>query len=194
MAEAALLDAAARLTADRGIDHTSLADIGQAAGYSRGLANHHFGTREALVERLVERTEAQVVALLPNPATATLSETIDSYLDIASKDEWWARAFISLWGAAVPTSAPLRRIMAEHDRRLRSHIARLARSDQEQGLIRADLDAEALALALVGMIRGIAAQFFVDGTVDIDDARRSCGALMRSLAPDSGATTKDDGP
>ena len=51
-AEKALMDAAAELFARHGVDQTSLADVGQAAGYSRGLVNHHFGTKATLVERL----------------------------------------------------------------------------------------------------------------------------------------------
>ena len=191
-AEAALLDAAARLTAAHGIDHTSLAEIGEAAGYSRGLANHHFGTKEALVQRLVDRTGSEVVALLPDSETATLAETIDMYLDLVAKDEWWARAFMALWGAAVPTSAPLREIMADRDQRLRTRIAAVARSDQERGLIRPELDPDALAVTVVGMIRGIATQLFVDGSVDIDSARHMSVALVESLAPAAETIATED--
>ena len=78
--------------------------------------------------------------------------------------------------------------MAERDQRLRSRIAAVARADQERGLIRPDLDVESLAVTVVGMIRGVATEFLVDGDIDIDGARRTCVALVESLAP-AGATT-----
>src|SRR5580693_854740 len=60
-AEKALMDAATELFARRGVDQTSLADVGEAAGYSRGLVNHHFGTKATLVERLARRAQTDFV-------------------------------------------------------------------------------------------------------------------------------------
>src|ERR1700739_88839 len=54
-AEEALLDAAARLFARRGVDRTSLADISQEAGYRPRLITHHFRSHAALVDRLIRR-------------------------------------------------------------------------------------------------------------------------------------------
>ena len=45
--EQALLDAAAALIAERGVEQTSLARIGESAGTSRGLPTHHFGSKDA---------------------------------------------------------------------------------------------------------------------------------------------------
>src|SRR5215469_2692749 len=58
-AEQGLLDAALRLFAKKGVESATLAEIGDAAGYSRGLANHHFGSKAALVERLAQRSRAR---------------------------------------------------------------------------------------------------------------------------------------
>jgi hypothetical protein len=44
-AEKALLDSATRLFALYGLEQTSLGEIGEKAGYSRGLANHHSAQR-----------------------------------------------------------------------------------------------------------------------------------------------------
>ena len=51
--EAALLSAAAELIAERGIERTSLRSIGDRAGASRAMPGYHFGSKEALIERLV---------------------------------------------------------------------------------------------------------------------------------------------
>src|SRR5262245_25666186 len=55
--EGALLDAAAELIAERGVEGTSLASIGERAGVSRGLPTHHFGSKDALVARLARRAQ-----------------------------------------------------------------------------------------------------------------------------------------
>ena len=43
-AEARILDAALRIVAERGTDGMTLAEVGEAAGYSRGLPAHYFGS------------------------------------------------------------------------------------------------------------------------------------------------------
>lgn len=51
-AEARLLVAARDLLASRGLTGMTLADVGEAAGYSRGLARHHFGSKSGLLKAL----------------------------------------------------------------------------------------------------------------------------------------------
>lgn len=51
----AVLDAAERLFADAGPSDVSLRAIATEAGVSYGLVHRHFGTREVLVDRLLER-------------------------------------------------------------------------------------------------------------------------------------------
>ena len=51
----ALLDAAARLLANSPPDDVSLRGIAREAGVNHGLVHRHFGTRDDLVDRLLER-------------------------------------------------------------------------------------------------------------------------------------------
>jgi AcrR family transcriptional regulator len=53
----ALLDAAAILIDERGIDQVSLNQINQASGHrNRSAVHYHFGSRDAVVRELLERT------------------------------------------------------------------------------------------------------------------------------------------
>ncbi|HKC50872.1 MAG TPA: helix-turn-helix domain-containing protein, partial [Myxococcota bacterium] len=47
-----LLDAATQLIAEQGFSRTTLAQIGEKAGYSRGLVNERFGSKSELVRVL----------------------------------------------------------------------------------------------------------------------------------------------
>jgi AcrR family transcriptional regulator len=51
-AEQRLLAAAVRLVAEQGLERITLADVGAAAGYSRGLPAHYFGSKAGLVVAL----------------------------------------------------------------------------------------------------------------------------------------------
>lgn len=61
----AILDAAETLFAHKGYDGTSLQEIGDRAGVSRGTPNYFFGSKEQLYRAVLERVlEAERVAVL----------------------------------------------------------------------------------------------------------------------------------
>jgi AcrR family transcriptional regulator len=187
--ERALLDAAVRLFARKGIDETSLADIGAEAGYSRGLANHRFGSRAVLVERLASRTQRAFLAGLgEREADAEAMVAIaDAYLERVSSHGDEGRAFFVMWGASFAEEAPLRAVFVADDARFREGIEALVRAGQQQGTIRADADPIGFATVFVAVLRGIGAQALVDPVgVDLDAARATCERMVRtSLATPS---------
>jgi AcrR family transcriptional regulator len=192
-AEQALLDAAARLFARRGVDQTSLAEVGEEAGYSRGLANHHFGSKAALVERLARRSQRDFVAGLADldgQELRALLSMIDAYLARVGENSGDTRAFFVMWGAALPEEAALQPVFVTDDARFRGGIEALVRAGQAHQVIRADAEPVGVAVALVGLLRGIAAQFLVDPQgVDVGAARAACEQFVRyTLAPRRVAT------
>src|SRR5947199_3022999 len=81
-AEAALLAAAAELVVEQGVRSLTLARVGQRAGYSRGLVTHHFGSKQALLERLAHATQTGFVPGLDRlpPGLERLLRLIDGYI------------------------------------------------------------------------------------------------------------------
>jgi AcrR family transcriptional regulator len=195
-AEQGLLAAAVRLFASKGIDQTSLADIGEEAGYSRGLVNHHFGTKAALVERLAEQTQRRFAEHLASSDKAegvgALVAIADAYLRRAAEATTEARAFFVMWGAALPDDAALRSVFVTDDRRFRRAIEKLVVAAQGRGAISSEVNAAGFAVAFVGLLRGIAAQVLVDRDgVDIAATRSVCERFVRmSLAPPTSRTNK----
>jgi AcrR family transcriptional regulator len=191
--ERALLDAAVRLFAAKGIDQTSLAEIGEEAGYSRGLVNHHFGSKAALVERLAERSQRHFAASLAADSSGGDSVTAfaDAYLTAVLTATAEMRAFFVMWGAALPSDGQLRPVFMAGDTRFRRTVEALVRVGQEDGTIATDSDPAAFAVVFVGLVRGIAAQFLVaPDDVDIKSARAECARFIRaSLAPARAAPT-----
>ena len=60
----ALLDAAERVFRERGVAHTSLAEVAAAAGVTRGAVYWHFRDKAALFEALCERVQLPMEAML----------------------------------------------------------------------------------------------------------------------------------
>ena len=59
----ALLDAAAVLMDERGVDNVTVHDIGQASGHrNRSAVQYHFGSRDAVIQAVINRTMAPIDA------------------------------------------------------------------------------------------------------------------------------------
>ena len=176
-----------RLFASKGIDQTSLAEIGEEAGYGRGLVNYHFGSKAALVERLAELAQQAFVEGLVDHGAGHELETLlavaDAYL--AHPRAAAARGFYAMWGAAMPRDAALRPVFAVADARFRADVETLVRAGQEARTIAAEVDPVGFAVAFTGLLRGTVAEFLVDPDgVDLGAARAACERVVRAaLAP-----------
>ncbi|MEO6126000.1 MAG: helix-turn-helix domain-containing protein [Ilumatobacteraceae bacterium] len=65
----AVLDAAERLFAERGASHVTMRTIAAEADVTYSLVNRHFGTKEALVEKVLARFEERWLGRLAGDAT-----------------------------------------------------------------------------------------------------------------------------
>ena len=196
-AERALLDAATSLFALRGVDQTSLAQIGEHAGYSRGLVNHHFGTKDVLVDQLARRTQNDFVAALDDAdgdAIDVLVKLADTYLSTIERGAATSRAFFVMWGAAIPAEATLRPVFATDDARFRLGVEAVLRAGQDSKTVIAELDPILGAVILVGMLRGVGAQYLIDpDAFDMSAARQACEQFVRRAfaAPRKRLRTKE---
>lgn len=89
-ARAALVDAAVALIAERGLSGVTLSDVGARAGYSRGLAVYHFGSKTGLILAVFEhvtdhggRAIKRYMALQTKPGDKLLS-LFDAVADTAT--------------------------------------------------------------------------------------------------------------
>src|SRR5258706_14581310 len=100
--ERRLLDAATQLIAEQGFSRTTLAQIGEKAGYSRGLVNERFGSKGELVRVLADEFQSyfQYQRLEPplehQHRLEALLITIDTYLDSGVKSAHLGRAHYEL--------------------------------------------------------------------------------------------------
>ena len=159
-AEAALLNSAAELFARQGIPGTSLASICEHAGYSHGLVNHHFGSKQGLIEVLAELAQASFQASLPMEGARSgrqgIVDFVEAYLDAFASRSPMNRCFIVMWGAAFIEQADVS--FVKFDQRFRGGIRNWVRVGQADGSIAETVDADAFAAAILALVRGIGAQ------------------------------------
>lgn len=190
-AESAILQAALKIIATRGLEELTLAEAGEAAGYSRALPAHYFGNREALIvavaEHVVQAYRRRFIAqdLAGDPkGLELLLAAVAFYIDDSRRSPARLRGFYEVLNAALkrPSIAPAiaklnEESVATFERQMREAIA--------LGEMRADVDPRSQAVMLMSVLRGIMSQWLVaPKTVDLDQVRDELLiTLRRSWTP-----------
>ncbi|MEU8876357.1 TetR/AcrR family transcriptional regulator [Streptomyces javensis] len=170
-AEAALLNAAAELVVEHGVRSLTLARVGEQAGYSRGIVTHHFGSKQALIERLARATQAGFVPGLADlpPGLDRFLRLVDGYIGASGSAGTMNRAFLLLWSEAA-TASELAPIFRERDEAFRSDLRTDVAAGIADGDVRTDADPDDVAIAVLGQLRGIGLQHLLDPRA-VDTAR-----------------------
>jgi AcrR family transcriptional regulator len=185
-----LMRAALKLIGERGYQATSLAAIGEEAGYSRGLVNERFGSKAGLLWTLVKRMlrvwnqEGRARNERNHSGIDALCDIVDNHRRALERDEGIRAFYAILFEVLGPIPEVLPEFQKLH-RDFRSDIERSLRAGIEAGSIRADIDLQAQAVTLLGVLRGIAIQWLLErDAVPLEATYEAVKSnLRRSLAP-----------
>jgi AcrR family transcriptional regulator len=183
-AERRLIEAAATMVSEAGPARITLANVGERAGYSRGLASHHFGSKRALMQRLVESVTYQFREALfdqqeSSDALGELGTLIDVYFDVVSDLQPINRARLVLWADAVANpSDDVRPAMVNADQEFREEIEKRLRQAIVTGQVPDTVNAHGLATVIIAMLRGVALQSLIDDDTDLAAARFEIEELL----------------
>ena len=180
----AVLAAATALIARHGSRALTLAEVGEAAGYSRGIVSHHFGNRENLLRTVMRDAQAFALPDVSDSAADWLAKTVRNYLKNVTGRRPSAGAFLQMWGEAIAADPVLMPLYAEHDASFRRLLAGKVREGIRDGSVRADADPDAMAVFLLGVLRGTALQLIATPPparvkAIIDEADRSTRHALR---------------
>ena len=186
-AERKMLDAAVKIVAARGLEELTLAECGQAAGYSRGLAAHYFGCKDDLIAGIATHIVDKYSIKLQSEGRSKrgLQGLIDSalfYVDNGKTNVETLRAFYAVLSSASKQSK-LTTAIAGLNRDSVIGFAALIRDGVQRGEIRADVDADAQAALLLAALRGAMSLWLLDPEhVDLETIKQELtNNLRRSL-------------
>jgi AcrR family transcriptional regulator len=146
-----VLDAAAHAFASAGFSRTTVEQIASTAGVSKAIVYHHFGSKEAVLEALLERTLADWarVSILDDYLAAgsgvldAFERSLRATLDFARKSPL-LRSLFQLDPAVLlglGASAAVQRSVGE----VRERMVAAVRAGLASGELRAELDADRVA-------------------------------------------------
>jgi AcrR family transcriptional regulator len=183
-AEQKLLAAAAELISEVGPAGVTLANIGERAGYSRGLATHYFGSKSAMMQRLVDTVTEQfqisiIVEHEPDSTIARLLNLVDVYFQTMAGLQPVNHARLVLWADAVASPSPdVRPAMIAADRQFRDALRTGIQTGIEKGECPSDVDPAGLASVVIAMLRGTALESLLDEQVDLGACRSEIEKLL----------------
>ncbi|WP_448108275.1 TetR/AcrR family transcriptional regulator [Pseudomonas azerbaijanoccidentalis] len=167
-AEQCMLEAARQIVARKGWIGITLAEVGLQAGYSRGLAAHHFGTKAGLLRALAGFVNTRFMDVVEDkaprrqPGLDTLLGYIDAYF-LRDDAEWTnARALLALMAEGVTVESESATILAEYNNSVRMTLAKQIEIGIANGEIHADNDPLTTATVLIGTMRGMILQLLLD--------------------------------
>jgi AcrR family transcriptional regulator len=163
-AERKLLAAAAKIIAVKGLERFTLAEVGETAGYSRGLPRHYFGDKDELTIRVALYVAEHPILqerLQVEPGLETVISMIRFFFAVAPKYRTNVRA-LSIVLAGVLTSDSLKAPIARMTRAKRAALAEHLAIGIKHGEIRKDVNPTAQAILILSQMRGVVMQWLSD--------------------------------
>ena len=147
-----LLDAAVQIIAEKGFDKATTAEIGERAGYSREMVRHRYGSKQQLLESLLDIEIKDRLLKPPKPGMTGLQEAINPILlmrELAKTNPDLLRTFFILCFESVGPIPSLGDWMRKWLSAYQVMVANALKKGQEDGSVRSELDVKAEARKLI---------------------------------------------
>lgn len=179
-----MLRAATQLIAKHGSAGVSLAKIGVAAGYSRGLPTERYGSKSNLLEAVIDASDAwfqrRLAARLEGRSGLdSLRERIRAHLETVRESRVPTVALFLLIIDSAATLPELRPRVQRLNERWRQGILRDLETAGAAGDLPAELDSERHAMLILSAMHGVAVQALI-GLGD-DDIMTAAESIIREL-------------
>jgi AcrR family transcriptional regulator len=194
----ALLDAALELFAERGYGATSIPDICERAGLTKGAFYSNFAHKDALFLALLDRSWQRRAEWLRRamPAAGALADVVDGHRelpDLAVDRQWTlVSTEFSLHAIRRPDVAAL---LVEHEARARAELAVLVAEALERAGRLPLLPAMELARMIVAVTEGNDIQVLTDGAAGLavraDLGQQAIVALLRQFSRPTAANFRE---
>lgn len=187
-----MVDATIDLLNTVGMAGATLIAIGERAGYSRGLATHHFGSKAGLFRKVLKHitvgwTEELESNLRGKDGLQALLAALDAHRDHMLHFPRHARAMNILWSASFDPASEFKPNVIEFHRLQRASAAAWVKSGQASGEIKAGIDAVRFAEQFYASLLGINYQWLVNPKIDlkasIDSLKHNIVVLLGTRQP-----------
>lgn len=166
---ARLLKKAVELIVENGVENMTLKEVGEAAGYSRGLASFKFGSKENLIACVIRSVGDELISQLERVirdrvGLDAICAAIDAHCRFCVAASNQVRAFYILWFESINPGSLSRETVVRIERRREQVVAKWIEQGVEQGLIDPSVDADVVARQFCSSTIGIAWHWLANPT------------------------------
>jgi AcrR family transcriptional regulator len=190
LAEEKMVNATIELLNTVGLAGTTRIAIGESAGYSRGLASHHFGSKSGLFRKVLRHITAVWTEELENylegkHGLGAILAALDAHRNHMLHFPDHARAMNILWSASFDPASEFKPNVIEFHRLQRAAAAAWVIQGQEKGEIRAEVNPVGFAEQFYASLLGLNFQWLVNPKIDlkksIDLLKQNIVALLEAI-------------
>ncbi len=169
LSDARMFEAAMQLIVEKGTQNTTLKEVGERAGYSRGLASNRFGSKEALFNQMVlgfnDKWASELRRFVGNKSgLAAFMAALEAVEYFLLDHTIEMQALYILWYESISSHTAVRRRLAANHLAYRRDSERWVRQGIEEGTIRPSIDPVCFAVEFNAFIFGLVYQWLVNPT------------------------------
>jgi AcrR family transcriptional regulator len=192
LAEEKMINATIELLNTAGLAGTTLIAIGERAGYSRGLASHHFGSKAGLFRKVLKQiTVVWTIDLNRQVQGKTglraILGAMDAHIDHVCDYPEHAKAMYILWGCSFDPGSEFKPNVIEFHRLQRETAVAWVAGGIESGEIRNDVNPEKFGEHFYATLVGLNYQWLVNPDIDlkasVDVLKHNIVALLEAKQP-----------
>jgi AcrR family transcriptional regulator len=173
LSDSRMLDTAVRLIVERGAEGTTLKEVGELAGYSRGLAGYRFGSKANLFSFIVRSVGEEWLrelgqAVENKVGLDAITAATDAHYHFVLEAADRIRAFYILWFISIGPDMEFKQVIAHVHERRQEDVEAWIRRGVAAGTVKEDIDVRGVADQFCAAIIGIVYQWLV--TPDAHDS------------------------
>ncbi|MGR8949918.1 MAG: TetR/AcrR family transcriptional regulator [Gammaproteobacteria bacterium] len=185
-----MLQAAIGLLVEKGTAKTTLKDVGERAGYSRGLASYRFGSKAGLFGFIIRAVGEDWLNELQTAVTdkvgvEAIHAATDAHYRFVSESADRIRAFYLLWFDSIGPQPEMHEVISKVHERRRADVANWIRDGIRSGAIAREVDVAGIADQFCAAIIGIVYQWLAtpDENVKIYELHEGLKKQMQLALP-----------
>ena len=150
ISDAKMLEVAIKLIAERGTEQVTLKDVGEKAGYSRGLAGYRFGNKAGLFDFVLHSVGDEWLNELTSVTRNkvgynAIAAALDAHIKFCEEAPKHVEAFYRLWFESLAPDSPLKPVILGIHTRRRADVINWI----EKGVADKDVDTSTISPQLI---------------------------------------------
>jgi AcrR family transcriptional regulator len=191
LAEKKMVEATIELLNTVGLAGTTLIAIGESAGYSRGLASHHFGSKSGLFGKVLKHitsiwTVELETYLQGKTGLKAILAALDAHHVHLKKHPKHARAMFILWSGSFDPASEFKPNVIEFHKLQRETAAAWIIAGKINGEVCPDIDPASFGEQFYASLLGLNYQWLVNPEIDLNT---SFEVLKQNIVALTGQTT-----